>query len=88
MKVLAHRAILTAAYPTMHETHWLSLFQMQPQDMCNLLLSCIYSDSLPHTLKVERAKQLVLWLNEQPLMERMTLLVSAFIEANNLRQSM
>ena len=86
-KVLAHRVVLAAAYPDMQESAWLSLFQRQPADMGHLLLSCVYTDSLPPELTVARAKQMVLWLTEQPLMERLTVLASAFIQANNLKQS-
>lgn len=86
-EVQAHRAVLAAAYPAMQETDWGALFQDQPLDMCQLLLSCIYSDCLPHEMTVTRAQQLVTWLTRQPLLERLVLLVSAFIEANNLKQS-
>ena len=83
----AHRAILIAAYPTMQEADWLALFRAQPCDLGRLLLTTVYSDCLPQDLTVPRAKQLLSWVEEQPKLERLQKLISAFIEANNLKQS-
>ena len=85
--VSAHRAVLAAAYPAMQDTDWTALFHDQPLDMCHLLLSCVYSDSLPSDLTEPGAKQLMVWISRQPLLDRLAQLVSAFIEANNLKQS-
>lgn len=86
-EVQAHRAVLAAAYPDMKETDWLSLFQTQPLHLAQLLLSCIYSDCLPQDLTVLHAKQVVAWLVGHPKLERLSQLMSAFIEGNTLKQS-
>lgn len=85
--IQAHRAVLAAAYPAMQDSDWTALFRDQPLDMCRLLLLCIYSDSLPSDLTVPRAKQLEMWISQQPLLNRLVLSLSAFIAANNLKQS-
>ena len=87
-EVEAHRAVLAAAYPAMEEKDWEAVFRSQPHDMCLLLLSCIYGDYLPATLKRDEARKLVEWLGQHPSLERLTVLVTAFIRANNLKQSM
>ena len=86
-KVQAHRAVLAAAYPAMQETDWQALFKTQSADMARILLSCIYSDCLPLNLTVARAQQLVTWISEQPLLKPLSSLASAFVEANDLKQS-
>ena len=87
-KVEAHRAVLAAAYPSMEEKDWEAVFQTQPRDTCCLLLSCIYSDRLPANLKTDEAMELVEWLGEYPSLERLTCLVTDFIRANSMKQSM
>jgi hypothetical protein len=87
-RLQAHRAVLAAAYPAMQEPDWLDLFQTQPVGMGRLLLSCIYLDCLPRDLTVAHAKQLVTWVAGQPKLARLSQLVSAFIEANNLKQKL
>ena len=84
----AHRAVLAAGFPKMEEKDWQTVFRTQPYDMCHLLLSCIYSDRLPPSLKREEATKLVQWLGEHPSLERLTILVTSFIRANNIKKSM
>ena len=83
----AHRAVLAAAYPDMQEADWMALFRTQPADLGRQLLYCMYSDCLPQDLTVARAKQMVAWVAAQPRLGRLSQLMSAFIEANNLKQS-
>lgn len=87
-EVQTHQAVLAAAYPAMQKKDWEAVFRARPLDMGHFLLSCIYSDCLPAMLKIDQAQQLVEWLSEQPLLERLTGLATAFVKANNLKQSM
>ena len=83
----AHRAVLAAAYPTVKERDWDAMFQAKPHSFGHMVLSCIYSDSLPTTLDLPQAKQLAEWLHGQPSLGRLTNQTAAFIEAHNLKQS-
>lgn len=85
--VQAHRAVLAAAYPDMQEADWLALFRTQSVALGQLLLSCIYTDCLPQDLTVAHAKQIVAWLTVQPKLQRLSQLMTAFIEGNTLKQS-
>lgn len=83
----AHQAVLEAAYPTMAVADWQKLFLSQPARLGRTLLGCVYSDCLPEGLTVPQAKELKACLLAQPNLARLQQLCTAFIEANDLKQS-
>ena len=83
----AHQAVLAAVSSHMKEANWRAVFQAKPHDFGRQLLSCIYTDSLPSDLDLTRAQQMLEWLSEHPLLERLTQMVSVFIGTRNLKQS-
>lgn len=86
-EVKSHRAVLAAAFPLMEEEDWTIVFKARTEDLGMMLLSCIYSDSIPDEMDIDRAKKIIDWLRQYPKLERLTKHISAFIESNTLKQS-
>ena len=86
-RVESHKAVLAAAYPLMEKQDWTGVFKAKPKHLGIILLSCIYSDGIPEQLDIDGAKQLVEWLIQYPKLERLTVQINAFIEANTLKES-